>query len=210
MAPEADRPAHQNTGLTLGLRERKKLKTRAAIQEHAMRLFREQGYDATTVEQIAAAAEVSPSTFFRYFPTKEDVVLFDSTDPVMFAAFEAQPAELSVIEALRRAFKETWSKLSPEELEAQLDRQRLAAEVPEIRARMLSDLVGYIEVLAEMVARRVGRSPDELAVRTFSGALIGLVMGVFLAAPEPPDQDMADYVKLFDDAMAQLEAGLPL
>ena len=60
-APATDRP---------GLRERKKARTRAAIREHALRLFREQGYYATTVEQIAEAAEVSPSTFFRYFPTK--------------------------------------------------------------------------------------------------------------------------------------------
>ena len=70
-APAAPRP---------GLRERKKARTRAAIREHALRLFREQGYAATTVEQIAEAAEVSPSTFFRYFPTKEDVVLQDDFD----------------------------------------------------------------------------------------------------------------------------------
>jgi AcrR family transcriptional regulator len=64
-----------------GLRERKKAKTRAAIQAHALRLFAKQGYDETTIDQIADAAEVSQSTFFGYFPTKEDVVLHDRFDP---------------------------------------------------------------------------------------------------------------------------------
>jgi len=75
-----------------GLRERKKARTRASLREHALRLFGEQGYHATTVEQIAAAAEVSPSTFFRYFPTKEDLVLQDDMDTRMVEALERQPA----------------------------------------------------------------------------------------------------------------------
>src|ERR1700745_4535985 len=88
------------------LRERKKARTRASLRQHALRLFREQGYQATTVEQIAAAAELSPSTFFRYFPTKEDVVLQDDMDTRMLEAFARQPADLSPISAIRAAARE--------------------------------------------------------------------------------------------------------
>ena len=92
----------------LGLRERKKARTRASIREHAMRLFLHQGFAQTSVEQIAEAAEVSPSTFFRYFPTKEDVVLADDLDPILLAALAAQPPELPPLVALRRAVEGTY------------------------------------------------------------------------------------------------------
>jgi AcrR family transcriptional regulator len=197
---ESKRPA-------LGLRERKKAKTRAAIQQHALRLFREQGYDATTVEQIAAAAEVSPSTFFRYFPTKEDVVLYDAFDPLIFAAFEAQPAALGPIQALRVALRAVFAELSAEELAEQRERATLMLAVPELRMRMLDQVVVSTQQLAEVVARRVGRRADELAVRTFAGAVIGAMMAPLLAASADPT---ADYLALMDASLAYLEAGLPL
>jgi AcrR family transcriptional regulator len=79
----------------LGLRERKKIRTNETFQREAYRLFDENGYANTTVEQIAEAAEVSPSTFFRYFPCKELVLMADDLDRVTIDALARQPADLN-------------------------------------------------------------------------------------------------------------------
>src|SRR5690242_13508741 len=94
-----------------GLRERKKERTRRTIRTEAMRLFKRQGYAETTVEQIAAAADISPSTFFRYFPSKEQVALTDDMDPIMLRAIEDQPLELSPLAAFRNAVTQTFAQL---------------------------------------------------------------------------------------------------
>ena len=99
-----------------GLRERKKAKTRAAIQHEALRLFRERGYEATTVDHIAEAVEISPSTFFRYFRAKEDLVLTDDYDPLILEAIRAQPAELTPVSAVRSGLRKVFGTLSGEEL----------------------------------------------------------------------------------------------
>jgi AcrR family transcriptional regulator len=192
---------------TLSLRERKKAKTKAAIQHHALRLFEAQGYDATTVEQIAEAAEISPSTFFRYFPTKEDVILYDDLDPFMITAFEAQPPELSPVQAMRGAMKAVFFGLPTEESETQWERMRWFMEVPELRMRMLDQLADGVTLIAGMLAKRTGRDPNDFEVRAFAGALIGVIMAALLqgAASENPD-----YIQLMDDAMEYLERGLPL
>ena len=191
-----------------GLRERKKAKTHAAIQEHALRLFREQGYEATTVEQIAAAADVSQSTFFRYFPSKEDVVLHDAFDPILFASFGEQPAELTPIQALRASMAEVFGALTPEELALERQREELILSVPELRARMLDDLAATIREVAVVLAERVGRSPDELPVRAFAGAVIGAGIAVWLTSAE--GIETTDYINQFDAAMAYLDTGLHL
>ncbi|HUD37670.1 MAG TPA: TetR family transcriptional regulator [Streptosporangiaceae bacterium] len=198
-------------GLRPSLRERKKARTRASIREHALRLFREQGYDATTVDQIADAADVSPSTFFRYFPTKEDVVLQDEMDVLAMGSFDRQPASLSMVAAFRAATREALGSLSPEDLASMQETSALILTVPELRARAMDEYTRTIAVIAGAAARRAGRDPDDFEVRVVSGAIIGVIMAVTLpweewAAKFKP----AGMFDRIDSALACLEAGLPL
>jgi AcrR family transcriptional regulator len=191
----------------LGLRERKKAKTRAAIQQHALRLFRKQGFAATTVDQIAEAAEISPSTFFRYFPSKEDVVLQDEYDPVLLEAFKAQPADMSPVRAVREAMRSIFGSLTEEEWTNEMQRQELIAQVPELRASVLQQVARAVEMLAVAAAERAGRRPDDLAVLTFAGAVVGVAMATLGAATAGSTKD---FMTLFDAALDHLESGLRL
>ncbi len=186
-----------------GLRERKKAKTRAAIQQHAVRLFLEQGYAETTVEQIAAAAEVSQSTFFRYFATKEETVLYDQFDAVVMAAFVNQPPELSALGAVRGALREVFETPN-EATELELARQRLISANPELRSAAMDQFVGGLNLLAQAVAERIGRDAADFNVQVWSGAVIGATFGAYLAGGE------SDFINAVDRGLALLEAGLPL
>jgi AcrR family transcriptional regulator len=194
-----------------GLRERKKARTRASIREHALRLIRENGYQATTVEQIAAAAEVSPSTFFRYFPTKEDVVLQDDMDTRLIEALEQQPPGLGPVTAARAAARQVAASYTAADLDVFRETTALSLSVPELRARALDELARAITVLAEAVAKRAGRPADDLAVRTVAGAIIGVIMSVTIPW-EGWSEGLAfeDTFGRIDEALGVLEAGLPL
>jgi AcrR family transcriptional regulator len=194
-----------------GLRERKKARTRASLREHALRLFRDQGYTATTVEQIAAAAEVSPSTFFRYFPTKEDLVLQDDMDTRMVEALEQQPPDLGAVAAARAAAKQVFASYTAADMDAIRETTRLTMTVPEVRARALDEFARTIGVVADAVARRAGRPADDLAVRTVAGAIIGVIMAITLPWEGWTEQaSFEDTFARIDEGLALLEAGLPL
>jgi len=205
-----------------GLRERKKARTRASLREHALRLFREQGYHATTVEQIAAAAEVSPSTFFRYFPTKEDLVLQDDMDTRMVEAFARQPKDLAPIPAVRAALREAWTSFTPAEWAQIRESAKLSVHVPEVRARAMNEISRTMNVIAEALASRTGRAPDDFRIRVLAGAVMGVMMSVFI--PDKAEAESGDAaeammtspalgpesVERVDEALALLEKGLPL
>jgi AcrR family transcriptional regulator len=199
-------PAEPATPARPGLRERKKAKTRAAIREHALRLIKEQGYDATTVEQIAEAAEVSPSTFFRYFPTKEDVVLQDDMELLWIDALSAQPAELSMLAAVRASMHEAFATMSADDLTMLRETMDLSLSIPAVRARMLNEFSRTAQLLAVAIAQRAGRSPDDFEVVTVAGAVLGVAMSAWFGAAE----NLETFAERYERGLALLEAGLPL
>jgi AcrR family transcriptional regulator len=191
-----------------GLRERKKQKTRWAIQEHALRLIAQQGYEATTVEQIAAAAEISPSTFFRYFKTKEDVIVEDEYDPMLVELLAAAPLEGSPLTAMRQVLRVAFAQMSAADLEKILARTKLILSVPALRARNFENLVPTIELIASGLAGRLGRPADDFALHVFAGACIGAMLpAIFRWAQSDGKENLAE---LIDQAVALLESGLKL
>jgi AcrR family transcriptional regulator len=190
------------------LRDRKKAKTRAAIQAHALRLFREQGYEATTIEQIIDAAEISETTFFRYFPTKEDVVLRDDYDPLIIDAYLSQPPGLPPVPAVRAAFAGFFAQLSAEQKDEQRQRVALILTVPRLRAALIDQISQASELLAAAMAQRAGRPAGDFKSRTIASAIVGgAFMAVLTAMADNPDADLA---ALTDEALAYLESGLTL
>jgi AcrR family transcriptional regulator len=188
-----------------GLRERKKQKTRWAIQAHAMRLFAEQGYDATTVEQIAEAAEISPSTFFRYFKTKEDVVIQDRYDDVMVAAIRTAPPGLTAIEMMRIALVGSFAQIVPDEAAEVLQRARLSFSVPALRMRSMDSMLSAIDVLAAPLAERLGRPADDFRVQAFVGACVGAIVNAMTTWVNTNGE--VDILALLDEALSVVADG---
>jgi AcrR family transcriptional regulator len=137
-----------------GRREQRRRETRRTIQEHALRLFLADGYEATTVERIAAAAGVSHMTFFRHFPTKESVVDTDDYDPMIAALIRDRPAGEGPVTAIHRALVHALRAMPPDEHAALRVRTRLIVTTPALRARMWENQYATTELLATALAGR--------------------------------------------------------
>ncbi|AZQ37055.1 TetR family transcriptional regulator [Streptomyces cyaneochromogenes] len=201
------RPVPLPEGPQLGLRERKKIKTRMAIREATYALIKEQGYDATTIEQIAERAEVSPSTVFRYFPTKEDIVLTDEYDPLMLEELRARPATESWLDSVRYVLHRSMDALLAEDPEAVRVRAHLAVQIPAVRARMIESMSATGLLLRGAIAERHGLDADSLEVRVYAMSLVGGLMEANITWAENDCQD--ELRDLVDRALDVIEHGLP-
>jgi AcrR family transcriptional regulator len=194
----------------MGLRERKKEQTRRSIEDAAFRLFEERGYSATTVAEIAEAADIAPRTFFAYFPSKEAVVFgdFEETFMTLDARLRERPDGETTFEGLRAWIGDL------------IDTERAIDDREAVRRRLVCDneglasherhIMGRFElVIAENVARDLGDDPEDLQPRLVAAAAVAALMAMQPEKDEDHKHGVdAEGLAQLDDAFAFLRGGI--
>jgi AcrR family transcriptional regulator len=183
-------------------REARKAATRRCVQEHALRLFLAQGYDATTVEQIATAAGVSHMTFFRHFPTKESVVDTDDYDPMIAELIRARPTDEDPITAIHRAMVQGLAAILPDARDALLQRARLIMRAPALRARQADNQHATRLLFAGALAARAGLAAPTFALEVLAAAALAALTTALTAWSS--GNGSADLITLVDEAFTTL------
>lgn len=189
------------------MREKHKIRTRNAIRAAAMRLFEKQGYAGTTVEQIAREAEVSHTTFFRYFASKEQVVLSDDLDDARQAVVAAIPSGLNHFDFVRELVRGLLRAAADDPWASNPDRLRLIHTEPALRVshQLESDRAIYDGV--DLMAEYLGVDPANPCLRVFAAAVGGVM---FHIANEMTDVRNDTTLTALLGAIDLLEEGLPL
>jgi mycofactocin system transcriptional regulator len=176
--------------------------SREELEETAFSLFAARGFDATTVDDIAAAAGIGRRTFFRYFPSKNDIPwgAFEQELERMRTRLRAVPADVPVMDAIREALVD-FNRVDPTVVPLHRRRMGLILRVPTLFAHSTLRFTAWREVIAEFVASRTGQRSGQLAPQAIAHA----VLGVSVAAYEHwLDDPAADLGVLLDSAMRQL------
>ncbi len=164
----------------VSLRARKRTAAMYRIQSVALDLFEARGFEDVTVEEIAEASEVSPSSVYRYFGTKEQIVLWDEYDPdmaeILAAALEADRVPL---EGLRRVLTGMVAGIGPDDEARMIRRLRLALTSPALEQATIVGTYAISELVERVLAERLGRSVADLEVQVFAHAFVGGLLGMF-------------------------------
>lgn len=172
----------------MGLRELKRERTRRLISDKAFELFTDHGFGRTTVEQIAAAAEVGPSTLYRYFPTKETLVL-EFVENSLFGAldwFREQPADLDVPDALEQVIARVLDQIesNPERVRAVYE---LAGQTPSLSAHLTDAIWRWRKELTVELVRREAGDGTPLTAKLTAGTTMNIIEIVVETWVDHPD-----------------------
>jgi AcrR family transcriptional regulator len=199
----------------VGLRERKKVQAREAVRREALRLFLAKGYERTTVEEIAAAANISSMTFFRYFRTKEDVVMEDFQDDVIQSCIAAQPADLPPLLRVQNGVRESLSISYSAVRDDLLVRLRLVLSTPALRARMWEHLHGTERLIGRALGGAAGatgtvgaagKGSGDLRTRVVAATCVAALSTAVLVWVE--ENGARDLPNLLDEALTLLRQEL--
>lgn len=196
-----------DTGAPMSLRDKKKARTKTAIQNEALRLFIEHGYEQTTVDRIVATVDVSRATFFRYFPTKADLVLYDVVDsPLLVCAARCGP-ETGPIEAIRTAIRELSGAASTDVEVAYQQRELLLRTVPELRTRVPGHIAAVTPLLAAALAENYARPTTDPHILAVAGAIIGAGIATWNSAVDDIAEGFTErYHSRLDAVLAECQA----
>lgn len=182
--------------------------TAVELSHVAIRLFRDQGYEATTVDDIAAAAGIGRRTFFRYFPSKNDAPWGDFEQRLarLREFLREQPRSAPLMEVLRAAVLE-FNRVPPEEAHWHRERMRLLLYVPALQAHSILRYAAWRDVIAEYVADRLGLSRDDHPPQAIAWALLGTAISAYEQWLRHDDADLAE---LLDEGLRMLRTGFAL
>ena len=181
---------------------RRRVTSRAELEQVAFALFDAQGFEATTVDEIASAAGIGRRTFFRYFPSKNDIPwgAFEDELERMRVRLKACPSEVPLMDAIRIALID-FNRVDPAQVPLHRRRMELILRVPTLLAHSTLRFTAWRAVVAEFVAERTGRRPDDLAPQAIAHAVLGVAIAAYEHWLDDPASDLG---ALLDDAMRQL------
>ncbi len=156
----------------IGLRERKKLAAMRRIQAVALDLFERDGFEKVTIEEIAAAAEVSASSVYRYFGTKEQLIIWDEGDLEFLDLVEDEMKTQPPVEAVRRVLTRVLSSYYDGNEELSKRKTRFFLEEPALQAVQMQQLDAFAQMIATALARASGRDPGDLGVQVIASSLL--------------------------------------
>jgi mycofactocin system transcriptional regulator len=183
---------------------RRRITSRAELEHVAFDLFDRQGFEETTVDDIATAARIGRRTFFRYFPSKNDVPWgdFDGELVRMRAQLKTFPAGLPLMDALRAAIVD-FNRITPDQVPQHRRRMRLILWVPALKAHSTLRFTAWRQVVAEFAAERLAVPAGTLAPQAIAHAVLGVAVAAYEQWLETEDADLSE---LLDAAMRHLAA----
>jgi TetR/AcrR family transcriptional regulator, regulator of mycofactocin system len=179
--------------------------TAAELEQVAFELFDKQGFEHTTVADIARAAGIARRTFFHYFPSKNDIPWgdFDGELARMRTDFYSSPAETPLMDAIRHCLVE-FNRIAPEQVLAHRRRMRFILGVPTLQAHSTLRFQAWRQVIAEFVGHRLGQPADAIAPQAIAHATLGVAIAAYEQWLNRPE---AELTELLDIAMRELAAG---